>query len=441
MSLSALLCVTLSLVLAPTVRAGDPAADLVQAAKREWALLEGKSLESDVYRDKKRLCTDLTAVFGEDGPKADEARKAGRLLAAWIEKAPPEGLAWRVNELRGRLFLGTDARLASEAFVAALTAYPRERYPQPPKHSYFHHLAIDATLARWDAEGLDSAEGALIALARDDPRFQYCLPDRLEGRYVAAEEIPRLRALYTQLADALQPRLPELARELRERPLPDLRRLNGDPRMRFLVLGADRKTDGPRHLVVVMPGGSGQIDDFKDWVATLATPLLDRFVFAQLAAPVWSPAQAKEWVWVTEPVQKQYKAEFPVERFAREVAGALRADESLRLDKAVLFAWSSGGPAAYATLIDEDPTFAGAYVLASVFRPKGLAPAHARGRRVWLEQGRADKVTPLRFAHEAQRWLEASGAAVQLVEFEGGHGFAMPDAAASLAAALAWLCQ
>ena len=419
--------------------AGDPASDLMKAATREWSALEGRSLDDDVYRDKKRLCSDLEPYLGAEKPDAAVVRKATRMLADWIDESPPAGLVWRVEELRARLFLAIDPKGASTAYTAALAAYPTEGYAEPRKHSYFHHLAIDAALVRWDVDGPDAVESMILAIARDDARLHYLMPERLEQRYLERSELKRWKQFLAQLATALEPRLPDLARELRERPVPDVRSIDGNPKKRFLVLGAETALDAPRELVVVMPGGNGQLDDFAPWVTQLATPLLDRYVFAVLSAPVWSPKQAREWVWVTEAVQKQYKAEFSVESFAREVVVALRNDPKLKLSKAFLFAWSSGGPAAYATLIADEPTFAGAYVLASVFRAKGLKPQHAAGKRVWLEQGRADNVTPLRFAQEAERWLNASGAAVKLIEFDGGHGFAMPDASASLTAALAWL--
>ncbi len=439
MQLLSLIAASPCLAFAAPVCAGDPASELMKAAAREWSALEGRTLDDDVYRDKKRLCPKLEPYLGAEKPDAAVVRKATRLLADWIEKSPPAGLVWRVEELRARLFLGVDPGEASTAYTAALAAYPVEDYAEPLKHSYFHHLAVDAALVRWDMDGPDAAESMVLAIARDDARLQYLMPERLEQRYFERNDLTRWKLFRAQLATALELRLPDLARELLERPVPDVRSIDGDPKKRFLVLGAELASDAPRELVVVLPGGSGQLNDFAPWVTQLATPLLDRYVFVVLSAPVWNPKQARDWVWVTEAVQKQYKAEFSVESFAREVVAALRSDTKLKLGKAFLFAWSSGGPAAYATLIADDPTFAGAYVLASVFRAKGLKPQHAAGKRVWLEQGRADYITPLRFAQDAERWLKTSGAAVKLVEFDGGHGFAMPDASASLAAALAWL--
>ncbi len=244
------------------------------------------------------------------------------------------------------------------------------------------------------------------------------------------------------LKQADQHRAPSLVRSLKRIKAPDVRTLGGDPRKRFVVLGADREVAAPRSLVVVLPGGNGQALEFLPWLSELTAPLLDRYVFAVLSAPVWSDEQAGQVVWVTERWQRQFKASFAVEEFAREAVAALRAEDET-LGKSYLFAWSSGGPATYRTLLSRGDTFAGAYVLASVFKPNDMKQRLklAKGKRVYLEQGRADTVTALRFAQDAKQTLAKHGAETTLVPFDGGHGFAMPDAKKSLADALAWLSR
>ncbi|WP_145202179.1 hypothetical protein [Planctomycetes bacterium Poly30] len=426
----------------PVVPAPYGAKDLARAARQRWEALADVTLTGDSYRDEKRLCLDLEEYFDGALPDGREAQKAAKLVSKIVEKDSPAGLIWRVEELRGRLLNRVDAKKAAEAFESAVAAYPNEAYTAPAKQSYFHHLVVDAVLARWSATGVDDAEAMLESIANFDPRFAAFLPDRLEERYLTSGLADRLLALYQRLGASLAPRLPDVAAQLSKKEIPDFRSVGGDPRKLYIVLGADRQVvDAPRDLVVVMPGGNGQATEFRYWVEKIATPLLDRYVFAILSAPTWSEEQAQNFVWVTSRFQKEYDAEFPVEEFAREVAADLRGTLALKIDDAFLFAWSSGGPAAYATLLSNDDTFRGAYVLASVFKANQLDLKHANGRRFWLEQGTSDAVTAIRYAREARETLEKKGAEVQLVEFDGGHGFAMPDAQDSLETALNWLSR
>lgn len=427
-----------ALLLAP---APPFAGDIVGDAEQAWSRLEDVTLDADPFRDKKRMCTDLSA-YGRDGelsPK--EARKAAKGLGRLLKRDSPGGLVWRVQELRGRLLAEVDPTDADEAFTAALAAYPDEDYGQPSMHGYFHHLLMDAVVQKARARGFDAADELLLGTAKEDPRLRAWYPSKMEAHYLLAGERARLLKVYEAMAVSLEERAPELAKEIAFGSLPDVRVLKDHKKKAFLVLGADHAADGERDLLVVMPGGTGQAFDFRSWVTDLTEALHDRYVVAILNAPQWNPAQAKEWVWVTEGVQRKYRADFCVEDFAREVAAELRADEELKIDEAFLFAWSSGGPAAYATVLSKDDTFAGAYVLASVFKPRQLDVKHAEGKRFVLEQGVTDKVTPIRFAREAQKALEKNGAEVRFVEFQGGHGFAMPDPAKSLREALDWLSR
>ena len=441
----AILFASASLASGSTAPTSSPALgaanDIANDVEQRWKSLSKVSLEDDGYRDKKRFCMDLSNYGKEGELTKKEAKKAAKRIDKLVRSNAAPGFAWRVHELRGRLLESVDPKMAAEAFVESLAAYPKESYSAPSKQSYFHHLAVHAMLACWSANGIDDAEQMLIHMAEFDDRFLAFNPTNLESRYVQTGNSQRLKRLNSSVVERMAKRIPKVTSELDEQSLLDARNVGGDDKKVYVVFGADRKVKGERGLVVVMPGGSGQAFDFQDWVGRLAAPLLDRYVFAVLSAPQWNPEQAEECVWVTEGAQRKYKADFPVEEFAREVAAELRSDASLKLNGAYLFAWSSGGPAAYATVLSKDDTFKGAYVLASVFKPNELNLKHAKGRRFWLEQGAKDMVTRLSFAQDAAETLEKHGAALNLVEFDGGHGFAMPDAFKSLEDALAWLSQ
>ena len=114
-----------------------------------------------------------------------------------------------------------------------------------------------------------------------------------------------------------------------------------------------------------------------------------------------------------------------------EAIDAIIADVTQRypIDRKQVYAlaWSSSGPAIYATLLAEKSPLAGAMIAMSVFKPDELPPlANAAGRRIYLLHSPADKVCPYRMASQAQDQLKSAGAAVTLVDYDGGHGWHGP---------------
>jgi predicted esterase len=423
----------------PAPVAGDAGQALLAAVEQEWAALEGRTLEQQPYRDKRRFLDDLPAWLERERVAERELRGVARTLErrAQREDTAP-GLAWRLHELRARVLASVDAAGSLAARADAVASYPDLDYADPRRHSSFQHLAAEWAGALWALEGRPAAEELLRAVLWPDARLDWFAPEPFEGLYLRERDLAGLEDLAARAAEALAERVPEAAQELRSYRPPDARFVADDGRRMYLVLGAEAEAAGPRDLVVVLPGGSGQALEFRDWLRELAAPLYDRYLFAVLSAPVWSAEQAGEVVWVTERHRRRYDAEFAVEDFARRVAADLRRAEPT-LDQSFLCAWSSGGPAAYSTVLDRDATFAGAYILASVFKPETLDLRRAAGRRFFLEQGRDDAVTALRFAVDADQRLRDRGAEVRLEVFDGGHGFAMEDPATSFARALDWL--
>ena len=427
-----------SLLSPPQPAAGSDAADAVlEAVEAEWERLDGAALTDLPYRDKTRLVSGLGEILERERAKDRDRKRLAKTLAARAEDAASPQLAWRLHELRARVLDPIDDEAACIARLAAVAAYPAADYAEPSKHSSFHHLANEATVALWDTAGAEAARDWWLEILADE-RLQHVYFDPLEAHWVTSGAAGEVASLQAATAAALAERLPELADALERRPVADARYVDGDARKLYVVLGGEVETEQPRDLVVVMAGGNGQAMEFLPWLRELTAPLTDRYLFAVLSAPVWTDEQAESVVWVTERWKRTYRAKFTVEDFARDAAAELReADDSLA--RAFVFAWSSGGPATYATLLDRDDTFAGAYVLASVFKPEQLDLKRAKGRRFFLEQGRSDRVTALRFAEEAERALARNGAAVRLEAFDGGHGFAMDDPQRSLARALEWL--
>ncbi len=401
----------------------------------DWDSLKDVSLDDNSYRDKRTFCRDAEEWLLEAGVKKQDRNKLAKALAKTLSKNKQAGYAWRIHELRARVLGPQPNRKSLDALCKAIDAYPDEPYSTPSKHSKFQHLINSRTLGTLELDGAQAAEEQFLASLQEDPRFMHVHANPLQDRYLELGLPSELLVLYSKAAVICKATKPEAAIAL-----PDARIIDGDPKKLFVVLGDDSGKQEPRKLVVVMAGGSGQALDFLPWLTTICSPLYDRYCFVVLSAPQWNPQQAERFVWVTANVQKKYKAKFSVESFAREAVAQMRSSNP-SLGDAFLFAWSSGGPATYRTILAKDNTFAGAYVLSSVFRPKELTLKHAKGKRFVLEQGRQDKVTPFRFAEAANTQLSESGAAVHFVPFDGGHGFSMPNSMQCLERALQFLAR
>lgn len=197
----------------------------------------------------------------------------------------------------------------------------------------------------------------------------------------------------------------------------------------------------PKHLVLTMPGGSGQAKDFLPWMKKVQEGLGNDYAVAVLSAPRWSDAQANSVVWVTDHWKKNKytEAKFSTEEFLR----AVHADAKKKLEgieSVDVFGWSSSGPAVYSAATEKGSPYDGFVILSSVFKPEQIAKlSNAKGKRFYLLQGTEDKVTKLSWAKEAEKALLAEGAKVETNWFEGGHAFAMNDPIGTLGAAFASL--
>lgn len=196
------------------------------------------------------------------------------------------------------------------------------------------------------------------------------------------------------------------------------------------------------HLVLALPGGSGEAADFLPWLGRIRNSLGKDYVMAALSAPQWTEKQAASHVWVTKHARSRYpEAKFSSEEFMLAVHQQLIKKEHLMLASVTLLGWSSSGPAVYAAAIAKKSPFDGALVVCSVFKPDQYQLKHAKGQRFYLLQGQEDKVTPLRFAEKAQEMLKKKGAKVHLEIHEGGHGFGMQDPLGRLKAGFQWLIE
>ena len=92
-------------------------------------------------------------------------------------------------------------------------------------------------------------------------------------------------------------------------------------------------------------------------------------------------------------------------------------------------AWSSSGPAVYATMLQDQSPFIGAFIAMSVFKPDEDLPSlkSAKGRRFYILHSPDDATCPYRMARDAKDKLAARRAGgVILVDYSGGHGWHGP---------------
>lgn len=174
-------------------------------------------------------------------------------------------------------------------------------------------------------------------------------------------------------------------------------------------------------LVIALPGGSGSAD-FHPFVRRIQEHALDDdYLVAQPLAIKWTPQQVIIWPTNGDRVADM---QFTTEEFVAKVIEDVASKQKIDRDRVFLLAWSSSGPAAYATLLQETSPAQGGLIAMSVFKARQLpALDAARDRSFYLLHSRQDRVCPFWMATNAYKSLGAHGASVQLATYEGGHGW------------------
>jgi RNA polymerase sigma factor (sigma-70 family) len=198
----------------------------------------------------------------------------------------------------------------------------------------------------------------------------------------------------------------------------------GDADKRYFLIGPKKDAKPPAEgygLVVILPGGDGSAD-FNPFVRRITKKALsDRYVVAQPIAPKWTPDQEIVWPTRTNPVDKM---KFSTEEFIEAVIADVAKKHKLDQSKVFTLSWSSSGPAAYATSVQERTSVTGSLIAMSVFNPKFLPPLKgANGHAYYLYHSPQDRMCPFRMAEQAKSSLTENGAKVRLETYEGGHGW------------------
>lgn len=249
--------------------------------------------------------------------------------------------------------------------------------------------------------------------------------DDVQAEYVSDE---------TEKTDAVaaQPPSPVGATEVEA-----LRLYADDDKAKPYFLIPPRKPEAPdgHRLLIVLPGGNGSAE-FHPFVKRIwQNALSDDYIVAELVAVPWTKGQVIVW-----PTEKSPTAgmRFPTEEFIESVIKDV--GKRYRLDPRYIFTlgWSSGGPPCYAASLREATPITGTFAAMSVFKPEILPPlATAKGRAYYILHSPQDTI-PIAMAETARRELAASGAKVELTEYEGGHGW-HGDVYGHIRQGIAWL--
>ena len=429
---------------------------LIEGVEEKWERVDGKSIASWTWRDKNHFRSIYDKLRMNEVPSPEQLETAVKALRKLAKKhRGDEHFQWRVRWLVGCLLLDSeDAKGALKELEKAISEYPDENYAEPSKQSSFQHLANDAAGAVWVDKDVDAAEEFALALLRKDERFHYLFEGWWSARYKSegleeryAEFAPRLAEAYRyrQKKYKADSALADMnARRLESLMLARKRTVGGDPTKAYYLLAPppEGKKKVARDLVLILPGGHGQAKEFLPWLTGVHAKTCSDMVFAVISAPQWSETQKQGVVWVSSSWMKAYpEAKFPTEELVRSVRDDVLANADFKPRKVFIFAWSSSGPATYATALQEDAPYDGFYIQSSVFKPANLLLSRASGRRFFLRQGNSDTITALSFAENAAQELKQAGAQVRLDVFNGGHGFDMPNQMESIRAAFDWLAE
>jgi len=222
-------------------------------------------------------------------------------------------------------------------------------------------------------------------------------------------------------------------------------RAGSDPNKRYFLLGGalgllGGAPDAPRPkdgfgLLFVLPGGKGGADFLNFVKAIYSHALPEGYLVAQLVSVKWTPGQGTTWPTRTSTVEGQ---EFSTEEFVQAVKDDVAASYPLDPDRIWSLSWSSGGPAAYALSLQENPPVRGSYIAQSVFMPHGLPLDAALGHAYFLDHSPEDTQCVFWHSQKAEQVLGRKGATVELVTYEGGHGW-QGDVHGRIRSGIEWL--
>lgn len=218
-------------------------------------------------------------------------------------------------------------------------------------------------------------------------------------------------------------------------------RVPGNSKWMYVEIEAAERSAEPSDgykLLLVLPGGDGG-RDFMPFVKRIYKHALPPdYVVVELMAPRW--ARSEQIVW---PLAKDgaAAAKIATEEFIAAVVEDVAKRRTINRKCVFALGWSSGGPPLYAAALAAEPAVTGVIPAMSVFHPHRLPPiANAKGRPFFILHSPQDDVCPFTIAQEARDALAEAGAAVELLQYEGGHGW-RGNVYGNISAGVTWLEQ
>jgi predicted esterase len=223
-----------------------------------------------------------------------------------------------------------------------------------------------------------------------------------------------------------KPEAPKEDEDIADVPSQDLR-CGKNEKQRYFRIGPRKDVKPPKEgfgLLVVLPGGGGTAD-FLGFVKRIAKHAAgDKYLVVQPVAVMWVKSQ--ETVWPTK-MNSVPSMQFSTEEFVEAVIAETSKQQKIDPKKIFTLSWSSSGPAAYAISLREKTPVRGSFIAMSVFVPTLLPPlGAAKAKPYYLLHSPSDEVCKFSFAEDAKKQLEKAGASVELVKYEGGHGWHGP---------------
>lgn len=195
----------------------------------------------------------------------------------------------------------------------------------------------------------------------------------------------------------------------------------GDAQGSYLYVAPKKEPNSGSGLLLVLPGGDGSAD-FHPFVKNIHRNCLEAdFALAQPIAKKWTRSQQIVWPTVGSKVKKMgYTTEALIESVIKDVGKKIKLDSK----RIYVLAWSSGGPAAYAALLQEDSALSGGFLAMSVFKPDQLPDLeNGKNRGFYILHSKNDKICPYWMAQNASEMLSKSGVKNKLAHYSGGHGW------------------
>jgi len=181
--------------------------DLLGACDAEMQRVLYRKKTRHAYKDK----IDLVILYEQlaRGLVPDQKEKYLKHMLAYLDQRRGQvEYEWRIYHLLSVIAadLGKKDK-AAEYLDQALLAYPEVSYPDPSKHSKFHHLVNQRSGMIWESDGVEAAEEYFLTQLKSNKKCEYFFASWWEKQYNAKALNMRLFSMLKRVRDAYQVRM------------------------------------------------------------------------------------------------------------------------------------------------------------------------------------------------------------------------------------------